>query len=72
MMQARRILEFINKQEEAKHINPNLIYKLIEKIIVDAKSWNSNINKNQPSFSKQFERYRIDALLNQVLCNYPE
>jgi hypothetical protein len=69
--QARRILEFLDQQENLKLMYSPLIYAAVERIINDSKL-SANTGKSEDSYTKLFEKNRIEQLINQVLIKIPE
>lgn len=66
--QAKRVLDFIGQQENANKISPPKFYRLIERIINDGKiSSSQSYSNNEGSFSRLFEKHRIEQNINQVL-----
>ncbi len=59
VIQAKKVLEFLEGQENISKVQPQLLYKLIERIIHDVKE---NGNETMTP-SKLFEKYRIDGLI---------
>lgn len=59
VMQGKRILDFIDSQENVAKVSPPKIYAVIERIINDSKI-SSSSSKSDESFSKLFERHRIE------------
>jgi hypothetical protein len=65
VIQGKRILEFLDSQENTAKITPPKIYSLIERIINDSKV-STAASKNEDSYSKLFEKHRIEQNINQV------
>lgn len=71
VIQGKRILEFLDSQEATSKIAPPKFYKLIERIINDSKV-SSATTKNDDSFSKLFEKHRIEQGINAVMNKVEE
>ena len=69
VVQSKNVLEFLAAQENIKDISPQYLYSLIEKIITDAKS--SVRGTPDLSFSKLFEKHRIESNINILLNKIP-
>lgn len=66
VIQGKRILEFLDSQENTSKITPPKIYQLIERIINDSKL-STAASKTEDSFSKLFEKHRIEQNINLVM-----
>ena len=66
MVQSKRILEFVESQENVGKVSPPKMYALVERIINDSKV-SSASSKSDESFSKLFERHRIEQTINSLL-----
>jgi hypothetical protein len=63
-------LDFLINQENIKEISPPYLYYLVEKIIKDSKS--SVRSLPEVSFSRLFEKHRIESYINQLLNKIPK
>ena len=63
VIQSKRILEFLDSQENSAKISPPKMYQLIQRIINDSKL-SSASSKSDDSFSKLFEKHRIEQNIN--------
>ena len=70
VVQSKNVLDFLAEQENIKQISPPYLYYLVEKIITDAKS--SVRSTPEVSFSKLFEKHRIESAINIVLNKIPK
>ncbi len=61
----------MDSQENTSKITPPKFYKLLERIINDSKS-SSYSSKNDESFSKLFEKHRIEQNINAVMNKIDE
>jgi hypothetical protein len=71
VVQSRNILEFLAAQENIKNMTPPLLYTLVHSIITDAKLSVRNM-PNDVSFSKLFEKHRIEGNINALLNKIPK
>jgi hypothetical protein len=66
VIQSKRILEFLDSQENTAKVTPPKVYQLIERIINDSKL-STAASKTDDSFSKLFEKHRIEQNINLVM-----
>jgi chorismate mutase len=66
VIQSKRILEFLDSQENTAKVTPPKMYQLIERIINDSKL-STAASKTDDSFSKLFEKHRIEQNINLVM-----
>ena len=71
VVQSRNVLEFLVTQEHIKNITPPLLYTLVQNVITDAKLSVRNM-PNDVSFSKLFEKHRIEGNINALLNKIPK
>ena len=64
----RAIVDFLDKQENASKVTPPLYYKLVEKIINDAKV---SGKADKMSSSKNIEKNRIDNMIQRLFDKIP-
>lgn len=71
VVQSRNVLEFLVAQEHIKNITPPLLYTLVQNVITDAKLSVRNMPADV-SFSKLFEKHRIEGNINALLNKIPK
>lgn len=71
VVQSRNVLEFLVAQEHIKNISPPLLYTLVHTVITDAKQSVRNLPADV-SFSKLFEKHRIEGNINALLSKIPK
>ena len=66
VIQGKRILEFLDSQENTAKVTPPKVYSLVERIINDSKA-STAASKTEDSYSKLFEKHRIEQNINLVM-----
>lgn len=56
IVQAKNILEFLNKQEGTSKLVPHMVYELCKKILIDVRTY----YKEHTSSSNDIERLKIE------------
>lgn len=70
IVQAKNILEMLEQHENIDKVQPQLLYKLVDKVITDAKLAGKDIQGG--SSSRFLERFKIDVLISQLLIHIPK
>jgi hypothetical protein len=71
VLQSKNILDFLGAQDNSKELIPPMIFELVQKVISDAKQSSRDQGEGGSSFSKLFEKHRVEAAINKLMNKLP-